>query len=164
MKHFPFLLSRSMIFIFAILLPLINLEAATKYVSNTGNNSNSGNSWAQSWLTLQYAANQISAGDTVWVADGTYVGFDLRTSGTASNTIVFIAAGENVIINLPCGTTDGINVEGADYIEINGFRVIDQPRNGIRLVDAHFCIVRNNYCQNNFERGIFTGFYPDRIQ
>lgn len=135
--------------------------ATTKYVSNTGNNSSSGNSWAQAWLTLQYAANQITAGDTVWIADGTYVGFDMRTTGTASNPIVFIAATENAVINLPCGTTDGINVEGADYIEINGFRVIDQPRNGIRLVDAHYCIVRNNYCQNNFERGIFTGFTDD---
>lgn len=135
--------------------------AATKYVSNTGNNSNSGNSWAEAWLTLQYAADQIAAGDTVWIADGTYTGFDMRTTGTAVNPIVFIASGTNATINLPCGTTDGINVEGADHVEINGLRVIDQPRNGIRLVNADFCIVRNNYCENNFERGIFTGFTDD---
>ncbi len=56
---------------------------------------------------------------------------------------------------------DGINLENADYIEVNGVRVIDQPRNGIRLVFADNCIVRNTYCDNNFERGIFTGFTDD---
>ena len=131
-------------------------------MSTSGNNSNSGDSWADAWLTLQYAADQVSAGDSVWVADGNYAGFDLRTTGTSSNPIVFIAFSTGCIIdtNNPV-TTDGINVENADYIEINGFRVIDQPRNGIRLVNAHNCIVRNTYCDNNFERGIFTGFTDD---
>ena len=161
MEHFSsFTLRRLLVSLF-ILCPTIWGMAATKYVSNTGSNANTGNSWAQSWLTLQHAANQIAAGDTVWIADGTYVGFDLRTTGSAANPIVFIAAGDNATINLPCGTTDGINVEGADHIEINGLRVIDQPRNGIRLVNADYCIVRNNYCENNFERGIFTGFTDD---
>lgn len=138
-----------------------DIAAATKYVSNSGNNNNSGNSWAQAWLTLQHASNQIAAGDTVWVADGLYTGFNHQTTGTATQPIVFIAAANDAIINLPCSTTDGINVENSNYIEINGFRVIDQPRNGIRLAFSHFCIVRNNYCANNFERGIFTGFTDD---
>lgn len=161
MKHNFFFALRPLLLSLFISYPAMWGMAATKYVSNTGNNANTGSSWAQAWLTLQFAANQIAAGDTVWIADGTYVGFDLRTTGSASNPIVFIAAGDNVTINLPCGTTDGINVEGADYVEINGLRVIDQPRNGIRLVNADFCIVRNNYCENNFERGIFTGFTDD---
>src|SRR5688572_2494485 len=136
-------------------------HAATKYVSNTGNNSQSGNSWSQAWLTLQYAADHVFAGDTLWIADGSYVGFNMSNSGSPGNPIVFIAAGDNATIHLPCNTTDGINVEEADHIEINGVRVINQPRNGIRLVNAHFCIVRNTYCDNNFERGIFTGFTHD---
>jgi hypothetical protein len=136
-------------------------SAATKYVSTTGNNSNSGNSWAQAWRTLQYAEDNIAAGDTVWVADGSYTGFDVRTTGTAANPIVFIAAGSAVIINVPTGTTDLINVENSNYIEINGFRCINSPRNGIRLVNAQNCIVRNNYCESSFERGIFTGFTDD---
>jgi parallel beta-helix repeat protein len=135
--------------------------AATKYVSNSGNNGNSGNSWAQAWLTIQYAEDHIAAGDTVWVANGTYTGFDVRITGTAANPIVFIAAGNSVVINVPTGTTDLINVENANYIEINGFRCINSPRNGIRLVNAHNCIVRNNYCESSFERGIFTGFTDD---
>ena len=135
---------------------------ATKYVSTSGNNSNSGNSWAQAWRTLQYAADQVNAGDSVWIADGNYAGFDLRTTGTAANPIVFIAFGNSAVINAPNPvTTDGINIEDANYIEVNGVRVINQPRNGIRLVFADNCIVRNTFCDNNFERGIFTGFTDD---
>lgn len=147
-------------------IALMSSEAfgATKYVSNSGSNSNSGNSWAQAWLTLQYAADHVNAGDSVWIADGTYVGFDIRTTGTAANPIVFIANGNNAVINTHNPVTmDGINVEDADYIEINGVRVINQPRNGIRLVFANHCIVRNTYCDNNFERGIFTGFTDDLL-
>ncbi|MEO5905922.1 MAG: right-handed parallel beta-helix repeat-containing protein, partial [Saprospiraceae bacterium] len=137
-------------------------SAATKYVSNTGNNSNSGNSWAQAWLTIHHASTNIATGDTVWVANGNYAGFDCRINANAANPIVFIAAGNAVVINTQNPITpDGINIENADYIEINGFRVIDQPRNGIRLASANFCIVRNTYCENNFERGIFTGHTDD---
>ena len=153
--------SFALFFFFSALLPSETF-GSTKYVSNTGSNSNSGNSWAQAWLTLQYAADHINAGDSVWIADGTYVGFDIRTSGTAANPIVFIANGNSAVINTHNPVTmDGINVEDADYIEINGVRVINQPRNGIRLVFANHCIVRNTYCDNNFERGIFTGFTDD---
>ena len=140
----------------------LTLLAATKYVSPSGSDANSGDSWADAWLTLQHAADEVEAGDSVWVADGNYAGFDLRTTGTAVDPIVFIAVSTGCIIDTDNPvTTDGINVENADYIEINGFRVVDQPRNGIRLVNAHFCIVRNTYCDNNFERGIFTGFTDD---
>ena len=161
MKPWSLLPIRPFIVLIACLITSLWCEAATKYVSNAGNNSNTGNSWAQAWLTLQWAEDHIAAGDTVWVADGTYTGFDVRITGTAANPIVFIAAGSNVVINAPTGTTDHINVENANYIEINGFRVINSPRNGIRLVNAHYCIVRNNYCESSFERGIFTGFTDD---
>src|SRR5688500_15407375 len=142
LRRFLSLILKNMIVLLFFVIVISPSCFSTMYVSNTGNNNNSGNSWAQSWLTIQYAEDHISAGDTVWVADGTYTGFDVRITGTSANPIVFIAAGNNVTINLPTGTTDGINVENANYIEINGFRVIDQPRNGIRLVNAHFCIVR----------------------
>ncbi len=156
--------SRLILSLLLLLACWTTLPGATKYVSNAGNNSNSGNSWAQSWLTLQYASTHIAAGDTVWIQNGTYTGFDCRITGTAANPIVFIAAGTNVVINVHNPITmDGINIEDADYIEINGVRVIDQPRNGIRLALSDHCIVRNTYCDHNFERGIFTGFTDDLL-
>jgi hypothetical protein len=162
MRPLTFSPKPGLITLFVFLAFSISTNAATRYVSTTGNNNNSGNSWAQAWRTLQYAADQVDAGDSVWIADGNYVGFDMRTTGTAAQPIVFIAFGSNVVIDTHNPVTmDGINVENADYIEINGVRVINQPRNGIRLVFADNCIVRNTYCDNNFERGIFTGFTDD---
>jgi len=164
MKTTKHQLSRTLFCLCFYLLLVNPISAATKYVSNTGNNSNSGNSWAQAWLTLQYSSTHIAAGDTVWIQNGTYVGFDMRITGTAANPIVFIAAGTSVNITTQNPMTpDGINVEDANYIEINGVRVLNSPRNGIRLVFANHCIVRNCYCNNSQKRGIFTGFTDDLL-
>ncbi len=138
-----------------------SLFATTYFVSNSGDNSNDGLSLSDAFETLQYAADIVTAGDSVLVENGTYSGFALWSGGNAAAPIVFKAIGDNVLINAPCTTNDGINVENADYVVIEGFIVNDQPRNGIRIVNAHHCIVRNNRCDNNYERGIFTGFTDD---
>ncbi len=44
----------------------------TLYVSATGNDANSGLSWAQAKQTIQAAINTANANDVVWVAQGTY--------------------------------------------------------------------------------------------
>lgn len=153
-------------FILLFCLYGIGLNATNYFVSTTGNNSNTGLTLANAFLTLQHAANQVVAGDTVFVADGTYpVGFDHRSpSGTASQPIVFKTLGSNAEIT---GSgpirNDGINIENVDFIVIDGFRVIQMPfpGNGIRLVHANNCVVRNTFCDGNGERGIFTGFTDD---
>lgn len=140
-------------------------SAANYYVSNAGSNSNSGISLPEAFQTIQHAADQVSAGDTVFVADGAYAGFDIRdVNGTAASPIVFQALGNNVLINQPGPIrNDGINVENADYVVVDGFICNNMPGNGngIRLVLSDHCVVRNNSCDNNAERGIFTGFTDD---
>lgn len=147
--------------LFSIFCLAASLQATTYYVANSGNDTNSGTSPGDPFLTIQHAADIVVPGDSVIVADGDYVGFYQSTGGTAGAPIVFFADGNAVRITSPTTTTDGINVEGADWIEINGFIVDDQPRNGVRLVDADNCIVRNCSCDNNGERGIFTGSTDD---
>ena len=138
-----------------------SLLATTYFVSNSGDDSYDGLTENTAFETLQYAADITTAGDSIFVENGTYVGFALWSGGTNSAPIVFKASGDNVLINAPCSTTDGINVENADYVIIDGFIVNDQPRNGIRLALANHCIVRNTHCDNNYERGIFTAFTDD---
>lgn len=58
------------------------VEAADYYVSTSGSNSNSGLSGSP-WRTLQYAADEVGAGDRVFVLPGNYTGFNLTTSGAA---------------------------------------------------------------------------------
>ena len=151
----------------SILLSSFNVMATNYYISNSGNNSNTGLNLVNAFLTIQHAADNISAGDTVFVENGTYVGFDLRnTNGTSGSPIVFKGIGNSVLINQSGPIRDdGINIENADYIVIDGFISNNMPGNGngIRLVLSDNCIVRNCSCDNNAERGIFTGFTDDII-
>lgn len=137
------------------------------YVSNSGSNTNDGLSLANAFLTIQHAANLAIAGDTVFVENGTYTGFDFRdVSGTSENPITFKALGSNVLINQQGPIrNDCINIENADYVIIDGFIANNAPGNGngIRVANSDFCIIKNNSCDNNAERGIFTGFTDDII-
>ena len=154
-------------FSFLSLFLMLNFQvhATNYYVSNSGNDNNTGTSLANAFLTLQHAADIVTAGDSVLVASGTYVGFDLRDkNGTTSANIVFKTLTDNVIINQSGPKRDdGINIENSDYIVIDGF-ICDGMTgngNGIRIVLSDNCIVRNCTCDNNAERGIFTAFTDD---
>jgi hypothetical protein len=46
--------------------------ASIFYVKKTGNDSNTGKSWATAWLTLQKALDVANNGDQIWVAEGVY--------------------------------------------------------------------------------------------
>jgi parallel beta-helix repeat protein len=150
-------------FLFAILaLTNITVYPTAYYVSETGNNSNNGLSSQTAFATLQYAADLVSAGDSVLVLAGNYVGFDIRTNGNANNPIVIKAIESNVIIDERNAVTpDGINIENANWIIVDGFEVQDQPRAGIRAAVSDFITIKNNYCHNNQRWGIFTGFTDD---
>jgi len=154
-----------LILIIIFMSPIIELCSTNYFVTNTGDDTNSGLTISEAFLTLQHAADVVAAGDTVFVANGTYLGFDLRNkNGSSGSPIVFIALGNQVLINASGSIRDdGINIENADYIVIDGFIVNDMigSGNGIRLVLADNCVVRRCRCDNNAERGIFTGFTDD---
>ena len=153
----------ALIFCLAITLQLFS--QTNYYVSNSGNNANDGLSLPTAFLTIQHAADQVVAGDTVFIEDGIYAGFDLRnTNGTAASPIVFYAMGSSALLNLAGPIrNDIVNIENADYIVIDGLIANDAPGNGngIRLVLSDHCVVRHCSCDNNAERGIFTGFTDD---
>jgi len=135
----------------------------TLYVATTGNDANDGSLGAP-WRTLQRAANLVRAGDQVIVRPGSYAGFNLTTSGTAANPILF-SAEPGVIVNAPntVRTQDGINLEGASWIAIEGFTVIGMPRTGIRAVLNHHVTIRRNVGDANGRWGILTGFSDDLL-
>lgn len=136
----------------------------TYYISNSGSNSNNGLSESEAFMTIQHASDIVTAGDSVLVLAGNYVGFDHRgASGTVGNPIVFMAIRSVIIDSSGPIRNDGINVEGADYIVIDGFTSKNMPGNGngIRIVLSDHVLVKNNRCDNNAERGIFTAFTDD---
>ena len=143
-----------------VLFAVFNVALAeTYYVSNHGNDSWSGTSPGSAFATLQHAADICAPGDSILAMDGNYAGFDLRSGGTENAPIVFTTTGDDAWIDQENPvTSDGINLEGADWVVIDGYSLYGLPRNGIRVVLAEHVTVRNCFCDNCHERGIFTGF------
>ncbi len=142
-------------------------DAALLFVSPNGSNFTAGNE-LNPWRTLQYAAQRARPGDTVRVLPGSYVGFELETSGTLNAPIVFAAEPGVVITEPNRSTPDGINLEGASYVVIDGFEVVGMPRAGIRAVGSsqqhsRFVTIQNNRTDNNGRWGIFTGYSDDLL-
>lgn len=136
------------------------VHATTFYVAPNGNDANAGTS-AQPWRTLQKSANTARSGDVVLVANGTYVGMQITADGTASAPITFRANGTNVLVNARNATTpDNINIEGGNYVTVEGFVVEDAPRVGIRAVIATGIKIRNNTVRRSGLTGILTGYTP----
>jgi len=149
--------------IFTVFLISLNIfPQTTYYVSTSGSNTNNGLTPQTAFATLQYSADMVSAGDSVLVLEGSYVGFDVRENANQNSPIVFKAIENNVVIDERNSTTpDGINIENASWIVIDGFEVKDQPRAGIRAAVSDFITIKNNFCHNNYRWGIFTGFTDD---
>jgi MYXO-CTERM domain-containing protein len=136
--------------------------AATYYVATTGDDGDSGDMGAP-WATLQHAADTVGAGDTVIVLAGSYVGFNLESSGMDGAPITFSAqSGVSISAENPT-TPDGINLEGASYVVVEGFTVNGMERAGLRAVTADHVTLRNNRADANGRWGILTGFVDDLL-
>jgi hypothetical protein len=140
-------------------------------VDPMGNDANAGTA-ASPWRTLQFAAEQVAAGDRVTVRAGNYAGFHLTTSGSAGAPIEFIGLPGSVITSTNPQTDDGINLEGASHVVIDGFKVGGMPRAGVRSVGpwvdgqqaiAQFVTIRNVTSHDNGKWGILTGFVNDLL-
>jgi len=154
--------SSALLVLLVVLMGTSRVLAADYWVKNGGSNAAGGLSQATAWATLPYAASRVASGDTVHVLDGNYQGFYLTTSGTTGAPIVFRAEGANVAItsNNPV-TPDGINLEGASHVVIDGFVVDGRTRAGIRAVLGDHVTVRNCKLGYNGVWGILTGFVDD---
>ena len=85
---------------------------------STGNNGNNGTAKSTPWLTLDYAEDTISSGDTVIVGDGTYAAWTI-TAGWVSETTFISENKWGASINNIVFSGDG----AADYITIQNFEL-----------------------------------------
>jgi len=137
------------------------LVSGTFFVSNQGSNAHNG-SQKEPWQTLQYAADQVQAGDTVLVENGTYSGFSLSTAGDSLHPIMFKAKGNQVVVDR-ANQQDNIELFLAHFVIIDGFTITHAQRAGISVLgyadnECKGVILRNNICINNTRWGIFTGY------
>lgn len=157
-----------------LIFPILILSAEY-HVGGTGASDSNPGTVGSPWATLQKAADTVIAGDTVYVHAGTYKGFEIANkSGTSTSRIVF-KADSGVTINENASgihNKDGINLEMASYITIDGFTLVGSrnsstSRAGIRVVGngddaagvfSTGVIIKNNKCSQWGIWGIFCGF------
>lgn len=131
----------------------------TLWVSNVGSDVTGDGSQEHPWKSLQFAADNVGPGDYVIVEPGNYWGFQITTDGKEDAPITFHAR-PGVLIDEPNpeNRLDGINLEGADHVVIEGFEVRDMPRTGIRSVLNTGAVIRDNVVDHNGYWGILTGW------
>lgn len=135
------------------------------FVATTGSDANNGLSSGTAWLTLQHAANVLSAAydlngftATVHVADGTYTaGVQQRAPFTGSGSVNFsgnTTTPANVLINASSIAFYALN--GAVY-GIAGFKPSNSSSGGVVVTENTGIIILNGnmnfgVCQNNFSQ------------
>jgi len=146
-------------------IPSIETIGETYYVAKNGNDSNNGTE-VSPWLTIQKAASEMIAGDTVYIKEGNYNEHIVaQNSGSAGKYITY-AAYENDEV-----TVDGTNISGwpaglfqiynLSYIRVSGIRITNvgpnPPRYGIQIYGSDHIIIENNYIYNTWDSGIWAG-------
>jgi Bacterial Ig-like domain (group 3) len=126
-----------LVFVLASARPLAAQLGASFYVSKAGLDSNPG-TMSLPWLTIQHAANSVSAGATVYVFGGVYnEAVNFPKSGTASARITFQSyQGQTAMIDgtgVSCctsnppssgnGTQGLITIVNRSYIAVQGFEI-----------------------------------------
>jgi parallel beta-helix repeat protein len=139
-------------------------RAADYWVAPNGRDATVRGSRSHPWATLQYAADRIREGDTVHVLDGDYEGFYLTRGGKKDAPVQIRADGGHVrITKRNRETPDGINIEGASHIIIDGFVIDGMPRTGIRATHSAGSTIRRIVADRNRSWGIFTSFCDDIV-
>ena len=129
------------------------------YVDPSGSDDDGDGSEGDPWETIQYAANQVTAGDTVLINPGMYTGgITVETSGTADEPITFLANRSGVVINGSGGERDAFFIETADYIVVDSLTIQNADRAGIRVSLSDHVTIRNCTLANNGTWGLFTDF------
>jgi len=129
------------------------------YVATNGRDSNPGRERLP-WRSVQKAALTLTAGETVYIKEGTYnERIWVQNSGTPGNFITFAAyPGHTVTIDgtgIPFDWYGLFNVEDKSYIKVSGLRVINSSWFGILVGgNSNNVIIEKNYTYNTASSGI----------
>lgn len=134
-------------------------QGETFYIDPAGSDTTGDGSDGSPWRTIQHAAAQVTAGNTVVINPGVYGGgIVVGTSGAAAGPITFQAGGPGVIIDGSGGERDAFFITEADYIIVDGLTIRHATRAGLRISLSDYVTVRNSIFADNGRWGIFTDF------
>ncbi|HLX60977.1 MAG TPA: right-handed parallel beta-helix repeat-containing protein [Planctomycetota bacterium] len=145
-----------------------SFAANTYYVAPTGSDNapNDGSSNLP-FREIRQALTKVAAGDTVLVADGQYLGFDVdSTNGSAASPITIQAQGAGAVVNVTTDRNDNrdtIFVTYSSYIVIDGLRSSNANRAAMRIDNSPHITARNCVFGNNATWGLFTDFCDDLL-
>lgn len=119
------------------ILMIISLKsnATNYYVSPSGSDNNNGLTISTAFNTLNYATNRTNPGDTVFILNGIYTTtqsniLDIYNSGTENARIIYKNyPGHSPILQLNNNNWQGVSIQGADYITIDGLTIIGNNDN-----------------------------------
>jgi len=138
----------------ASIAPISRAQAGSSfYVSKSGKDTNSG-SFTAPWLTIQHAANSVTAGATVYVEAGVYnESVTFPASGTASNYITFENyPGQTATIDgtglSVTGTQGLINIVNLSYLTVSGFEIRNYTTSKAALTPAGIWVTGSGACVN----------------
>jgi len=130
------------------------LQARQLFLSPTGSDSNNGLTLATAWQTPNYAFNTLVAGDTLWVAGGTYVipassgTIRTRNAGTPNAPIrVFAIRGEKPVFDCSAFRNWGnenSSFRGIDlrhsWWHVRGIKIYRAGHNGIIVAGENIIV------------------------
>jgi hypothetical protein len=90
----------------------------------------------QEYASIQVAADAVGPGQTIAVFDGHYAGFELSTSGAASDRIVIRTVGEAALIDSDGPDGCGVFLHHTSYVTLDGLRVDRVSGRGVAHRDA----------------------------
>ncbi len=105
------------------------------YVSASGG-SNGDGSETNPWRSIQTAMDQLQAGDTLFIGEGTYrESVKFLHSGTADARITIQGIGEVIMDGTGMAHSTGLNTDGQDYWTINNV-TLNHYSNAVRIEDG----------------------------
>ena len=145
--------------------PKPSLAAGTTLmVSPSGSDSGLG-TVAAPFRQIRRALQIAGAGDTILVADGSYLGFDVRgKTATPESPLTIRAVGKGAVVMPPTDRSDNrdtIFVTFSSGIVIDGLRSFNANRAAVRIDNSPNITIRNGVFGNNRTWGIFTDFSDD---
>lgn len=137
----------------------VQLPPNSYFVSPTGADWSPGTR-AAPWLTLQKAADSVPAGGTVLIRSGSYAGFAMTRSGSASAPITFAAyPGEQPIVDGRSAISFTIRLNEVRHVRLVGLAVIGgyapgQDGGGIQVSNSANVEISDSVLRDNKSFGI----------
>ncbi|UCG69471.1 MAG: right-handed parallel beta-helix repeat-containing protein [Thermoplasmata archaeon] len=108
------------------------------------------------YTVIQWAIENASDGDTVFVYSGTYfenviIDRTITLMGEDMNTTII--DGGNVGI--------GVQISSLTYVNVSGFTIQNSATSGIYITSSSYCRITNNKISNNNGDGIFLFWFSD---